>query len=184
MFEFKPHPQHPDDAYKLVPRLGVRYGLKTLVETGSHVGDMVAACLGQFDRIYSIELSDDYYAFCRGRFWGNPSVRIIRGDSSVELPRLLETLSGPCLFWIDAHGNDPVEYAVGDTESAAVGELPAVAAYCRVYRGCVVMVDDMHLAGGKNGYMRQDEIEALFRACYPEAQFERNGIILVISNLK
>lgn len=36
---------------------GARFGLKTLVETGTFRGDMVYAMRADFDRIYSIELN-------------------------------------------------------------------------------------------------------------------------------
>ena len=40
---------------KTVREYGEKYGLKTLVETGTYYGEMVAAMKGRFDRIYSIE---------------------------------------------------------------------------------------------------------------------------------
>ena len=40
---------------KVVREYGEKFGLKTLVETGTYYGEMVAAMKSRFDRIYSIE---------------------------------------------------------------------------------------------------------------------------------
>ena len=40
---------------KVVREYGEKFGLKTLVETGTYYGEMVAAMKSHFDRIYSIE---------------------------------------------------------------------------------------------------------------------------------
>src|SRR5436190_6339757 len=42
-----------------------RYGARTLVETGTYLGDMIAAMAGSFETLHSIELSDEFYAKAR-----------------------------------------------------------------------------------------------------------------------
>jgi hypothetical protein len=78
-------------------------GIRTLVETGTLHGDMVAAMAADFDDIYSIELSRELYLLARLRFLCRRHVHLIHGDSSEELMALLRMIDRPCVFWLDGH---------------------------------------------------------------------------------
>ena len=54
------------------------FGLHTLVETGTFLGDMVNAALHAFDTIYSIELSEDLCRRAQDRFADYPKVHILK----------------------------------------------------------------------------------------------------------
>lgn len=87
---------------KVVREYGEKFGLKTLVETGTYYGEMVAAMRRHFDRLYSIEYVPELAARATRKFAREEHVRIFCGDSRVVLPEVLALLAGPALFWLDA----------------------------------------------------------------------------------
>ena len=52
----------------ILRKYAMQYDLKILIETGTYYGDMVEAMKNQFDRIYSIELSNKLFEEARKRF--------------------------------------------------------------------------------------------------------------------
>ncbi|MDD5318599.1 MAG: hypothetical protein PHF79_02140, partial [Candidatus Pacebacteria bacterium] len=54
---------------------------KTFIETGTYLGDMLYAIRNDFDKIYSIELSNELFARAQKRFKRNKHIEIINGDS-------------------------------------------------------------------------------------------------------
>jgi predicted O-methyltransferase YrrM len=78
-----------------------KYEIKILIETGTYYGDMVKALKGDFNQIYSIELSEELYEKAKQRFDGEENVRIVHGDSGVELGKLVAMIKEPVLFWLD-----------------------------------------------------------------------------------
>jgi hypothetical protein len=87
---------------KVVREYGAKFGLKTLVETGTYYGEMVAAMKARFGRIYSIEFVPTLAERAQRKFARYPHVRICRGDSRVVMPEVLALLNEPALFWLDA----------------------------------------------------------------------------------
>ena len=91
---------------KVVGEYGERFGLKTLVETGTYYGEMIAAVKRRFERIYSIEFDPALAERAQRKFARDAHVRIFCGNSRVVMPDVLALLNGPALFWLDAgyHG--------------------------------------------------------------------------------
>jgi len=87
---------------KVVREYGERYGLKTLVETGTYYGEMVAAMKRHFDRIYSIEFVPELAERAQRKFAADSHIKIFCGDSRVVMPQVLALLAAPALFWLDA----------------------------------------------------------------------------------
>ena len=87
---------------KVVRHYGEKYGLTTLVETGTYYGEMVAAMKNRFTQIYSIEFVPELAQRARHKFANLPHVRIFCGDSKLVMPEVLTLLRGPALFWLDA----------------------------------------------------------------------------------
>jgi hypothetical protein len=82
----------------------------TFIETGSYVGDGIKnAIFAGYSKIYSIELADKHYNYCKALFKYNNAVQLHHGDSVDELPEILSNLTQPATFWLDAH------YSGGDT---------------------------------------------------------------------
>ena len=142
-----------------------RFGLRTLVETGTYYGDMVNAMLGSFDAIYSIELSDVLFAYCSRRFRDQPHVHLRHGDSGKELASLVSEIQGPALFWLDGHYSAGVT-ARGDKDSPALDELSTLLARPE---GDVFLIDDARCFGKDPGYPTLAAVTSVVRSQRPAA---------------
>lgn len=132
-------------------------GFRTFVETGTFTGEMLAAMRPHFDDLISIELSAPIHAAACRRFAGDPAITLLLGDSGEMLPRVLESLDHPALFWLDGH------YMGEGTGRAQVDtpvtqELAALLRH-RVRRH-VVLIDDARLFNGTDGYPSLAELAA------------------------
>ncbi len=146
---------------------GRRYGLRALVETGTYLGDAIQANLDRFSRIYSIELADDLYRAAVRRFKGARNVTILHGDSATLLPQLAADLKEPTLFWLDGHYSGGVT-ARGMQDTPIVVELEAVLA--RPYND-VLLIDDLRLFTGRDGYPTASDLQALISSRRPDYAF-------------
>jgi len=126
-----------------------RYRLRTLVETGTYLGDMVAAVRGDLDVIHTIELDQALYERAKHRFAGDPRVHVHQGDSGKLLAQIVGQLEGPALFWLDAHHSGGVT-ALGESETPILEELEHVLAAAD--KRHVVLIDDARDFTGKAGY--------------------------------
>jgi FkbM family methyltransferase len=152
----RPVPPPPAFKRKVVRAYGRRYGLGTMVESGTYFGDMVEAQRRTFGRVVSIELSPELWRSAADRFASVPNVTILQGDSTDVLPRVLADLGGPCLFWLDGHYSAGVT-ARGDLETPVWSELEAILDR----RGPdVVLIDDARCFG-EGDYPSIDAIRAL-----------------------
>src|SRR5579871_6432866 len=66
-----------------------RFQLRTLVETGTYYGEMVATMKKRFRRIYSIEFDPKLARRAVKRFARYPHIQILEGDSQQVVPQLL-----------------------------------------------------------------------------------------------
>jgi len=107
-------------------------GAKDLIETGTYHGATVEMMIREFDRIMSVEISKKCLDIARirverqdrfGRIKGRPpaSVELILGKSVEVLPKFLNSLVGPCVFWLDAHVSGDLNSP--DIESTIMQEL-------------------------------------------------------------
>jgi len=129
--------------------------LHVLVETGTYLGDMLAAARPSFRELYSIELDEDLYDWARWRFRRAPEVRLYRGDSADVLPTILARVSEPCLFWLDAHASGGIT-AHGEAVAPVMRELQLILSHG--VPGHVILIDDAEAFTGAHGYPSLDEI--------------------------
>ena len=94
-----------------------KFKIDTLIETGTYEGEMVYALKGKFKQIFSIELNNILAKKAKRKFIRFKNIKIIQGSSDLVLPKILKTISNPCLFWLDAH------YSGGKT-SKGIKETP------------------------------------------------------------
>lgn len=96
---------------------------KLFVETGTCAGDTVQRALDVgYERVVSVELSDEYYDFSARRFAKNKRVRLWHGNSVDLLPEILKSVNEPATFWLDAH------HSSGVTAGAGVDQADTIAA--------------------------------------------------------
>lgn len=125
------------------------HNLRVLIESGTYFGSMVAACMNDFDSIYSIELQRSFYLRARRKFRLYRHISIICGNSSAELASVLEQIEQPCLFWLDAHYSGGLT-ARGPLETPIMKELDTIFAH-RV-AGHHILIDDARCFDGTHDY--------------------------------
>jgi hypothetical protein len=155
------------------------FGLNTLVETGTYLGDMVFALKDSFDEIYTIELDSYLYKRAKRRFSKYGHIHVLQGDSGEVLPGILASLDKTkrVLFWLDAH------YCGGITsrteiETPVVKELEWILTHFDCHYA--IMVDDARCFAGKDGYPTISDVVTLVSAKCPTTVAEiENDIIRI-----
>lgn len=88
---------------RFVMHLQSRFDITTLVETGTFQGDSTLWAAERFRRVVtidnSLEFQDDALASCAE----HSNVEFFTADTRLVLPRVMASLDGPTLFWLDAH---------------------------------------------------------------------------------
>lgn len=156
-----------------------RYGLRTLIETGTYYGEMVAAVKNDFDRIFSIELEPELARRATRRFASDPRIHILEGNSQKVLPELLKSISEPALFWLDAGYWGWVNLARDPQRLSA--EVEAALSY--PMSGHVVLMDDARMLDGHNGAPTFDELRSRITTRFPDRRVELFHDIIRITPL-
>lgn len=143
-----------------------RHRASRFVETGTYRGDTLASVAPLVDRAVSIELDPTLAALARERFRTRRNVEILTGDSSSELPRIVATLGGPGLFWLDGHFSGG---ATADSGSCPV--LAELGAILDSPYDHFILIDDIRLFDGTDGYPELGELRAVLAARRPDWAF-------------
>jgi hypothetical protein len=152
---------------RVVRAYGEKFGLKTLVETGTYYGEMVAAMKSRFERIYSIDLVPALAERATRKFARYPHIRIFCGDSRVEMPKVLALLNGPALFWLDA-GYYGWVGKQGDQQRLSA-ELEMILSHPFPH---VILLDDARGLTGRDGIPSVSDVKASIEAKFPNRQVE------------
>jgi len=148
---------------RTVREYAAQYGFRTLVETGTYYGEMVEAMRRHVDRLYSIEYDSALAARARRKFARWPHVEILQGDSAALIPSILERISEPALFWLDAG-----YYGWADSQvdqSRLMRELAAILGH-RV-KGHVILLDDARGLDGRHGAPTAAELKHRIETDFP-----------------
>src|SRR6267154_2221478 len=87
-----------------VKSISKHFALHSFIETGTFLGNTIASLQTDFDKLISIELSEELYDKARLRFSALSNVELIRGDSAGHLAQALNQCNGSnTLVWLDAH---------------------------------------------------------------------------------
>ena len=129
------------------------------------MGEMIDAVLNIFPKIISIEFGSELADRAKKRFSSYSHVKIIQGDSGKVLPEVMDDITEPCLFWLDAHYSGGVT-AKSDLETPIVKELCVLLEHnCPDH---VILIDDAREFTGQNNYPLLDEVRNLILAKRPE----------------
>ncbi len=134
------------------------FDYKIFIETGTYHGNMVAAMKNRFEKIYSIELGSQLHEKAQKKFKNCSHIKLIKGDSGVELPKLLSQLNKPAIFWLDAHYSQGVT-ARGEIDTPIKRELAAIMKH--KIKNHVILIDDARCFNGKDGYPTAGAIEKI-----------------------
>ena len=161
-----------------------QHKLKVLVETGTFLGDTVDYFKDKFERVYSIELSEDLASRAQNRFKNDLTVQIIKGDSGVILKDLVKKINQPILFWLDGHysseffvGEEFIKTAKGKINTPILDELRII---LRNNLKHIILIDDARLFIGKYDYPTIAELQDLIKCLNPNYLLStRNDIIYI-----
>jgi hypothetical protein len=147
-----------------IRRHASEHSIRVFVETGTYLGEMINAQEGNFDRLLSVELDPELYRNAVRRFRRLTKISVFQGDSSVQLPLMVATVSEPALFWLDAHYSKGFT-ARGEIDTPILGELELVLQ--RQYDD-VILIDDAENFDGTNDYPTITELESIILNRYPD----------------
>lgn len=148
------------------------------IETGTYKGKMVYAVQPYIKEIYSIELSEAYYKKAQERFAGYPGIHILHGQSSQVLPKILEGINKPCLFWLDAHWSGG-STAKADIETSIMQEMQCVLNHLKAEEH-VILIDDARCFTGENDYPTIEGLKSFILDKWPDWIFEIKDDIIRI----
>ncbi len=154
-----------------------KFGLRTLVETGTYYGEMVSAMKDRFAQIYSVEF--DHYLAQRAlkKFSRHPHIHILEGDSQQVVPDLLKNMNEPALFWLDA-GYYGWAGMQGDKQRLTT-ELEAILRH--PVKEHVILMDDARGLNGQNGAPTVEQLKQRIGSEFPGRQVEVKHDILRIT---
>lgn len=118
------------------------FHLSVFVETGTFMGDTVAAAVPIFGEIHTIELSPELAQRAAQRFEGIEKVRVHHGDSADRLLEILGQTSGAPLIWLDGHYSEGVT-ARGRGNTPVIDELRSIDR--SGIANAVILIDDLRL---------------------------------------
>jgi hypothetical protein len=171
----KPYPPPNKFKQQTVLCYARRFGIDTLIETGTYLGEMISAVRNSFKQIYTIELASDLYQRARRKFDKYQNVTLIHGDSAKMLPRLLDHIDQPCVFWLDAHFSRGLS-TKGEVDTPIEQELEAILNHHT--HPHVILIDDARDFNGTNYYPKLRDLRKELMTKRPSWIFEIKGNII------
>jgi hypothetical protein len=150
-------PAPPPAEYKqgVLKAFQKQFGITYLIETGTFTGDMVEAMKNNFTKIDSIEIDKRLFNAAVKKFKKDKGVTILRGDSKVLLPKLINEKTVACLYWLDGHYSGGIT-GKGEKITPVIDELNAILSN---YKNDVILIDDARLFNGQKDYPTINEIK-------------------------
>ncbi|MEM8567966.1 MAG: hypothetical protein AAGF85_16000 [Bacteroidota bacterium] len=130
--------------------------IKTLVETGTYLGDTIMAGLVRFDEIYSIEIQPELHDRAKRIFAGNSKVELYQGDSGEQLGQIVPQLKESVVFWLDGHYSGHIT-GKGGQDTPIYKELDTVLASPFAH---LIIIDDAREFGTNPHYPSLDELKS------------------------
>lgn len=153
---------------KLIQKLRQRYNIDILVETGTFFGDMIDLQIPYFRELLTIELDQKLANLAKDRFSKVSKVKVLEGDSGLVIPKVLENLKQPALFWLDGHFSGGVT-ARGNCDTPIIKELSAI--FESEHIPHIILIDDARLFGTSSDYPILSELEEQLRQERPTYSF-------------
>jgi len=158
-----------------------RFRPEVFIETGTYKGRMVYAVQPHIKEVYSIEVDETHYRKAWRKFASYPNIHILQGQSGDVLPKILNNINKPCLFWLDAHWSGG-STAKGDMETPIMQEMECILNHTRAGER-VILIDDARLFTGENDYPTIESLKSFILDICPCWIFEvKDDIIRTHSN--
>ncbi|MEK7497298.1 MAG: hypothetical protein AAB656_00060 [Patescibacteria group bacterium] len=162
---------------KIISDYAKRFRTETLIETGTYLGQTVDDLKSTFDMIYSVELDKILYRNAKRIFSRRKNIKIIQGNSSIILPRIIKHIKECSLFWLDAHYSGGITTR-GSKETPILDELQAVAR--SKVKGHVILIDDAREFTGKGNYPTIKKIRTFVNEKFPNYKIKISDDIIQI----
>jgi hypothetical protein len=152
--------------------------IKVFIETGSHRGHGSIFWASIFNKVYSIELSEDLYSYCVSNHNHINNLKFYKGSSPKILENLINEVNEPYFLFLDAHGSggdttfDP---EVGRHGSPVLDEIKSV----RLNIPKFIVIDDYIDFINIPTYPKLNEIEEQVKKIgnYSDALIIKNEIL-------
>ena len=153
-------------------------GHRTVLESGTFMGDTVEYFMPHAERIISVEVEPKLFADAQRKFEDAANVELVFGDALHLIPGIVDELEDPPLIWLDGHFSEGVTGSGDEIEPAAsiLAQLGAV----RTPAGTTIVVDDLRLFGLHPDFPGVDELVLRARQGFPDAQIRVGLDSLVI----
>jgi hypothetical protein len=149
-----------------------KYPNEMFVETGTYDGSgcLIAVHAG-FKKVVSFEISPVRFALASERLKVFPQVDLILGDTMAFLPKLLDLISFPCTFWLDAHmPEDGVAHSAAWSSCPIMHELAAIAKHS--IKTHTILIDDLNLfRDGVFDHFSENDLKTAMRGINPNYRF-------------
>ncbi|MBN1638898.1 MAG: hypothetical protein JW866_08015 [Ignavibacteriales bacterium] len=173
----KPSPPPHIVKVNTIKRYAKENDISNFVETGTYLGDTIDAVVNNFKKIYSIELNRILYKRAVRQFGKHSNVKIIQGDSALELRSVLKILKEPALFWLDAHYSGKGT-SKGKQETPIADEVQSVLNTI-IGSTSIILIDDARLFKGENDYPKLSEFKNFISKIYSKKVVIKNDIIAI-----
>ena len=80
-----------------------KMGIQNFIETGTYMGDTTEWASKHFKHVETVEAYEKIYTETSTKLEHLKNIRFHLGDSSELLPKIIQGLRGPSLFFLDAH---------------------------------------------------------------------------------
>ena len=121
-----------------------KYTNQWFVETGSYYGDGIECALSAgFTSIFSIEITETFYNYCKERFKNESKVRLFFGDSVMKLWEVIQPIWGPATFYLDGHWDIDPNETRGLLDFPLLRELDIIATH--PIKTHTIIIDDVRL---------------------------------------
>jgi hypothetical protein len=94
---------HLPPLHDLALALARQFKIRDFIETGTFMGHALEWAATHFERVRTIEVREDFLAAARAQWRQRANIEFILGDSAQALAHVCRSLTGPALFWLDAH---------------------------------------------------------------------------------
>lgn len=158
-----------------------QYQITTFIETGTYKGTTTEWATDNFKRVISIELDEGWHKRAKETLDKRKGLKLILGDSGVELAKVLKRIKEPALIWLDAHWCKAKEAQV--SECPLREELQAIRD-SKINH--FILIDDARLFQNppNQDWPTLDEVQQLLPAGYKMVIYEDAIIALPVEAIK
>lgn len=140
-------------------------GCENFIETGTAgCGGLFHAFKIGFKNYYSVDIDPKFYNDAMYVFEEYDNVSLVQGESHAALEVWLKNINEKCMFWLDAHPNNPNEKTIPN--QILFAELEVIKKHS--YKEHVILIDDIPVYFSET----EDKIKEKILEINPKYQFE------------